>query len=328
MKLLVTGSEGSLMQWVIPRLLEQGHEVRGADNFVRYGHIQRDRDYEFVEANLTDAAAVDRVMDGIEGVLQGAALIFGVGGFHKHCADILADDIAIQRNVLRACVAHRVAKIAYVSSSMVFERVDEHPSHEDTVFKALIPATDYGLSKVVGERLCMAFHTQYGLDYTIWRPFNIITPFETGDEEIGVSHVFADFIENIVVRRLNPLPIIGDGQQVRCFTWIGDVADAVAGHSFTTATSGAAFNLGNAEPLTMIDLARRIHATAIDLGLLPPASADLRFETTKTFAADVRKRIPDVSRARDRLGWEATVGIDEAVRRCLEQVQARQRELA
>ena len=115
---------------------------------------------------------------------------------------------------------------------MVFERVTEHPSSEEQVFEAPIPATDYGLSKLTGERLSMAFSQQYGMKYVVWRPFNIITPHERAESEQGISHVFADFIKLIVDEQRNPVPVLGDGEQVRCFTWIDDVAQAIAKFSF------------------------------------------------------------------------------------------------
>ena len=128
-KILVTGSEGSLMQYVIPVLLKKGYEVIGVDNFARYGEIERKRNYK-------------------------------------------------------------------------------HPSKEEDAFESTIPSTDYGMSKLVGEKLCRAFARQYGINYVIWRPFNIITPHEVAEKEQGLSHVFADFIKNLIVEKKNPLPIM------------------------------------------------------------------------------------------------------------------------
>ena len=164
------------MQYVIPLLLKQGYEVVGVDNFARYGEIERERAYEFVRGDLTDPSFVDSIMSGIDGVVQAAALIYGVGGFHKYPADILSKDIVLHQNILWAMKKHGVKKVAYISSSMVYERCDNHPSTESDVDDSIIPSTDYGLSKLVGERLCRAFSRQYDINYVIWRPFNIITP--------------------------------------------------------------------------------------------------------------------------------------------------------
>ena len=312
MRILVTGSEGSLMQWVIPHLLKAGHSVLGVDNFARYGEIERDRNYDFVRGDLTDHGFVDQIMKGVDGVIQAAALIYGVGGFHKYPADILSKDIVLHQNILWAMKKHSVGKIAYISSSMVYERCDTHPSEEEDVDDSLIPSTDYGLSKLVGERLCQAFSSQYGIDYVIWRPFNIITPYEEGENELGISHVFADFVKNLVLEEKNPLPIIGSGEQIRCFTWIDDVASAIAKFSFDEKTHNQIYNLGNPEPITMKDLARLIYR----------ADDNLTFETVKSFDDDVLIRIPSIEKAKRELGFRPTKKVAESVEICVKHTLA------
>ena len=315
MRILVTGSEGSLMQFVIPYLLKNGHEVVGVDNFARYGVIERERKYDFIQGDLTVKDFVDRIMQGVDGVIQAAALIYGVGGFHKYPADILAKDIVLHQNILWAMLEHGVKKIAYISSSMVYERCKEHPSSEDHVMDSLIPSTDYGLSKLVGERLCMAFHKQYGIDYVIWRPFNIITPHEEGEKEQGMSHVFADFVKNLAVNKMNPLPIIGSGEQIRCFTWIEDVACLIGEFSFDEKTNNQEYNIGNPEPITMKELAKLIYQ----------GEEPLKFKTVKEYKDDVMIRIPDVSKASKELGFKPTVKVKESVKRCLEFINQREK---
>ncbi len=314
MKILVTGSEGSLMQYVIPLLLKQGYEVVGVDNFARYGEIERERAYEFVRGDLTDPSFVDSIMSGIDGVVQAAALIYGVGGFHKYPADILSKDIVLHQNILWAMKKHGVKKVAYISSSMVYERCDNHPSTESDVDDSIIPSTDYGLSKLVGERLCRAFSRQYDINYVIWRPFNIITPHEKGEKELGMSHVFADYIKNLIVEKKNPLPIIGDGEQIRCFTWIEDIASAIAKFSFIDKTDNKTYNLGNPEPITMKQLAKMIYN----------GEEELQFETVKEYADDVKIRIPSIDRAKEELGFSPTVKVEEAVKICVDSFNAQQ----
>jgi nucleoside-diphosphate-sugar epimerase len=315
-KVLVTGSEGSLMQAVIPLLREKGHSVKGVDNFARYGEIERTRDYEFIRGDLTDVDFVEEVVNGSDAVIQAAALIYGVGGFHKYPADILSKDIALHQNILHSMVKNGVGKMVYISSSMVYERCKTHPSREEDVDESLIPSTDYGLSKLVGERLTKAFHRQYGINYTIWRPFNIITPHEKGEKELGTSHVFADYIKNIVIEGQTELPIIGDGEQIRCFTWIGDVARGIAEFSFDERAENQTFNLGNPEPITMKDLANLIYGSAITHGLIS-GNGGLKFQTKMSFEDDVRTRIPDVAKAKKILGWAPTLKAAESIDRCV-----------
>jgi nucleoside-diphosphate-sugar epimerase len=322
MKVLVTGSEGSLMQWVIPKLVADGHEVTGVDNFFRYGRSEREREYEFVEGDLTDEGLVRDLLVDKDVVIQAAARIFGVKGFHKYPADILSRDVLLHQHILWQAMQQHVEKVVYISSSMVYERCETVPSYEEDVDEQRVPYTDYGLSKLVGERLCRAFEQQYGIDYTIWRPFNIITPLEEAEEEQGIAHVFADFIERLLVEGKNPMPIFGDGEQVRCFTWIDDVACAIATHLDDPRTSGESFNLGNPRPTTMKELAHKIFDVGKRKGFEIPGE-QLELEHLPIYGDDVRIRIPAIEKARSVLGWEPTVSLDEALEICVDRIASR-----
>ena len=107
---------------------------------------------------------------------------------------------------------------------------------EDDIDTVIAPYTEYGLSKYVGEKMSIAFKKQYGVEYTIWRPFNVLTPYERTEGQQGISHVFADFMHEIIIKRSNVVSVLGDGKQIRCFTWIDEVAEAIATHSFSAKT--------------------------------------------------------------------------------------------
>lgn len=325
MKILITGSEGSLMQAVIPKLLDYGDTVIGVDNLLRHGKRLDSiitSPYVWYNIDLADRKAVDDLMEEHKPdyIIQAAARIYGIGGFNKYGADILGEDLALHNNVLRAAVKNNVKKVAYISSSMVYEGCPQSvdiPVWEKMPDYFPAPSTEYGLSKFVGERMCKAFHKEYGLEYVIWRPFNIITPYEKAEGDIGISHVFADFIDNIVIKKVNPLPIIGDGNQIRCFTWIDEVATAIANYSFEPYTDGETFNLGNPNPITMRTLAEKIHhiATSTEFGI---PLENLEFQTTKSFPHDVTVRIPCMEHTENILKWKAKVDVDSSIRKCLE----------
>lgn len=321
MKILVTGSEGSLMQSVIPYLIKEGHEVIGVDNFSRYGHIDRKREYTFFKYDLTNPQAVSEVCQEADAIIQAAAQIYGVVGFHKFPADILTKDLLLHQNLLYEAQRKKMKRVIYISSSMVYERAKQVPVHEDDVNDMQIPFTDYGLSKLVGERMSRAFKTQYDLDYTIWRPFNIITPYERASEEPGISHVFADFVKRIVVELKNPIEILGDGEQVRCFTWIEDVASAIAKYSFCDSTKCEVFNLGNPEPITMHELAKKIFYKAKQKGIVK--GDNLSFIHKPIYTDDVRIRIPSIEKALTQLNWKPTMKLEDALDRCIDEVYNR-----
>jgi nucleoside-diphosphate-sugar epimerase len=326
MRILVTGSEGSLMQTVIPLLLKKGHVVYGVDNLARYGERlgHAGTDYTFIKCDLTDKLNVDKLVEQVkpEYIIQAAATIYGVGGFNKYCGEMYKD-ITLHDNVLRAAVAHGVKKVVYISSSMVYENCPQeigYPVPEDIVDKNPAPFTDYGLSKFVGERVSKAYLKQHGLKYTIWRPFNIITPYEKSDsEEVGISHVFADYIKNIVIEKKKPLPILGSGFQIRCFTWIDEVAAAIADYSFLEKTDNQTYNLGNPEPISMRVLAEKIKDIASKEFMLLD-DYFLLYETIGDYVNDVRIRIPSCEKAKNELGWEAKMKVDDSIRMCLKHV--------
>jgi nucleoside-diphosphate-sugar epimerase len=316
MKLLITGSEGSLAQMVIPGLLAEGHEIVGVDNFARYGHIQRERNYMFVTGDLCDTATVKQLYAAhrFDCIYHFAALVYGVVGFHKKPADIIADNNLITINLLK--YAHdRVKRFIYLSSSMVYETSRSYPHREEETDTLPVMRTAYGLSKYIGERVVQSFQQQFGISYVIWRPFNIITPFEPPEEE-GFSHVFSDMIEKILVKKLDPVPVLGDGEQIRCFTNISDVADVISQFSLRPEVSNQAVNIGNPEPVTVKELAAKIVMLGKKQGLLDPGY-ELCFEQQPVYSDDVKKRIPDVSKIKGLFGWEAKTRIDQSLEQCI-----------
>ncbi|MBI5739136.1 MAG: NAD-dependent epimerase/dehydratase family protein [Nitrospirae bacterium] len=309
MRILITGSEGSLAQIVIPYLQNDGHEIIGVDNFARYGHIERKRTYEFMAGDLGDTAVVRSVFSqyAFDAVFHFAALIYGVVGFHKRPADIIADNNLMTINLLKYG-REKIKRFIYLSSSMVYERSMKWPHKEEDTEDITVMSTSYGLSKYIGERVVQSFHEQYGIDYVIWRPFNIITPFEAPEEE-GFSHVFADMIDKILVQKQQPVNIFGDGEQIRCFTNIYDVGDSLATFSLRDEATNQIFNIGNSEPTTIKELAARIVSIGKRHGLLPDDYC-LTFKHQPIYADDVKKRIPDVSKIRNVFGWKAGLMID------------------
>lgn len=316
MKILITGSEGSLMQAVIPKLLQQGHTIVGVDSLYRHGKVSAlaNQHYKFIKQDLVDRQATVDLCQGFDVVFLAAAKIYGVGGFNHYCGDIIADDTAIQGNILQSCAKHNVKHVVYISSSMVYESCiqdPEYPVSEDLVNNCVLPRTEYGLSKLLGERMCQAFYKQYGINYTIWRPFNIITPYEKSMTTQGFSHVFADFIDNLLVKKLNPLPIIGSGNQIRCFTWIDDVAEIISRYSFDNRSLNQAFNICNVEPVTMKQLAEKIFHWR-------HSSDKLKFQTVKEYTHDVLVRIPSVDKLTKTFGDYCYQTIDQSIKHCVQ----------
>jgi nucleoside-diphosphate-sugar epimerase len=316
MKIIVTGSEGSLMQAVIPKLLAAGHTIIGIDNLYRYGKKSKRAgiDYEFVQQDLIDRTQVFKITRGADVIIHAAAKLYGVLGLLNYRADILGDDTAICSNILQACVANNIPHVVYMSSSMVYDSCIQDiavPLTEEMTDICPLPKTDYGLSKLVCERMLEAFRQQHGINYTIWRPFNIVSPHEESMTEIGFSHVLPDFVNHIIIKKLNPLPIIGDGEQIRCFTWIDDVASIIANYSFLPVSCNQIFNVCNVEPITMKTAAKLIYeATGQD-------PDDLKFISSKDYVHDVKIRIPTVEKLQTMLGPFKFISTKESIEQCI-----------
>ena len=316
MKILITGSEGSLMQAVIPKLLAQGHEITGVDNLYRHGtkSFSADIDYPLYQIDLADRTETLKIFNTkFDAVFLAAAKLYGVGGFHHYCADIISDDTAVQGNILKGCVHSDVNRVVYISSSMVYESGVQDintPLIESMTELAVMPKTDYGLSKLLGERMCEAFRQQYGLNYTIWRPFNIVNPKETAMSQQGFSHVIADYIKNICVNKLKPLQILGDGEQIRCFTWLDDVAEIIANHSFSDKTNNQAINICNVEPISMKQLAEKIYQK---VGM----PDTLNFVTAKNYKNDVLVRVPSIEKLKSIMGNYDFKSTDHIIEQCI-----------
>lgn len=327
-RVLVCGSEGSLMSSIIPTLAGENFDVLGVDSCERYGKRGRaynpqlsdeHQSYQFVQLDLCDAQATRTLIESFRPnwIIQGAAKIYGVGGFNENCADILGDDIALHRNVLSAAVEVGVQNVHFISSSMVYERVTgNRPVKEvDSLLYNELPFTDYGLSKITNERLSQSYNRQYGLNYTIWRPFNIITPYEEAGK-MGDSHVFADFIKSLVWEDNPMLKIYGDGEQVRCFTWHQDVANVIAKNINNKNIHNVTMNVGGIEPINMKNLAVMIRKIGHELGICSNDQVILDFRPA--YPNDVQFRQPDITEIQDILGWQPTLNVEECVRKCLE----------
>lgn len=315
-RVLLAGSEGYLGQSLIDQFSKHPeYEVFGVDIGPR-GRLAGS--YKFLGVDLTDQYSVDNIFEQAEPdiIINAAASIYGVAGFHANPAKILSNDLHLHINLLNASREFNLPKYIYTSSSMVYETEDTLLFEEMSL---KLPKTDYGLSKVTGERLVEAFHRQYDLNYTIYRPFNIINPFEIADEEEeqGTSHVFADFLNNIVTRKLYPLPIIGDGSQMRTFTWHEDVAKAIVDNLQNPVTDNEVFNLGGHDPIDMKSFAHLIVHIAKKNGWLDETFV-LDFKTVKEYTDDVRFRVPSIQKAGTLLNWSSETSLDFMIEKCLD----------
>jgi len=322
-RVLVTGSAGFIAGYLVQELLDQGHSVVGVDNYSKYGPVEKsyqdDSGYTFVEGDARDAALLTRLARECDHFVACAARIGGISYFHEYAYDLLAENERIIAASFDAGIAAaregRLVKMTVLSSSMVFENAIVFPTPESHLAEAPPPTSTYGFQKLACEYFARGAWEQYGLPYTICRPFNCVGVGETralggreipsGNVKLAMSHVVPDLVQK-VLKGQDPLRILGSGDQVRCYTYGGDLARGIVTAMFHPAARNEDFNLSTATPTSVRELAeqiwRKIHG-----------SKPLRFESDAPYPHDVQRRVPDVSKARRVLGFEATTTLDQTL---------------
>jgi nucleoside-diphosphate-sugar epimerase len=319
---LVTGSAGFIGGYLVEELLSRGYEVVGLDDLSKYGPVRRSYDdhprYRFVQGDARDVDLLVTLLDGCDHFVAGAAMIGGISYFHAYAYDLLATNERIIAAECDAAIAvaprGTLQKVTYLSSSMVFESTPVWPSVEGSERQIPPPASSYGFQKLAVEYFARAAWDQYGLAYTIVRPFNCVGVGETravgghsvmsGNVELALSHVVPDLVAK-VLKGQDPLHVLGDGSQVRHYTYGGDLARGIATAMEHPAALNEDFNLSTAESTTVAELAEAIWRK------IKGPDVALRLVHDPPFEHDVHKRVPDVTKAREVLGFEATATLDQ-----------------
>lgn len=322
MNVLVSGSSGFIGGYVVEELLSRGHTVVGIDNHSKYGKVAKSYDdhprYRLVEGDCRDVDLMTDLLADCDHFIAGAALIGGISYFHAYAYDLIANNERIMAAscdaAIKALQSGRLQKVTYMSSSMVFESTEHWPSKEGDERKIPPPLSSYGFQKLAVEYFARAAWDQYQVPYTIVRPFNCVGVGEgralgdvevpSGNVKLAMSHVVPDLVQK-VIKGQDPLHILGDGTQVRHYTYGGDLAKGIVTAMEHPDARNEDFNLSTAESTTVRELAeviwRKIKGPDVPLSLV----------SDEAFEHDVAKRVPDVTKAKEVLGFEATTTLDD-----------------
>ncbi len=321
-KVLVSGSSGFIGGYVVEELLRKGHTVVGIDNFSKYGPVQKSYDdhpsYTFVEGDARDVELMAQALADCDHFIAGAAMIGGISYFHTYAYDLLATNERIMASSCDAAIGAfqrgSLQKVTYLSSSMVFESATEWPSYEGQEREIPPPLSSYGFQKLAVEYYARSAFEQYRLPYTIVRPFNCVGVGEgralgdveipSGNVKLAMSHVVPDLVQK-VLKGQDPLHILGSGNQIRHYTYGGDLAKGIVLAMEHAAALNEDFNLSTAESTTVLDLARLIWRK------IKGPEVPFNYVSDEPFEYDVQKRIPETDKARRLLGFEALTSLDE-----------------
>lgn len=323
-KVLVTGSAGFIGGYIVEELLRGGHEVVGIDNYSKYGPVKKSYDdhpdYTLYVDDVEKADLMVELCSGVDHVIAGAALIGGISYFHTYAYDLLAENERIIASTVDAAIkAHdsgrgRLKKVTYMSSSMVFESATRWPSKEGDERECPPPLSSYGFQKLAVEYFARAAWDQYKLPYTILRPFNCVgigesralgdVEIASGNVKLAMSHVVPDLVQKIL-KGQDPLHILGTGEQVRHYTYGGDLARGIVLSLENAAATNNDFNLSTPMGHTVAELADVIWRK------IKGPDVPLRLTHDDAFEYDVQRRVPDTTKAREVLGFEATTTLED-----------------
>jgi len=314
-RVLVTGGAGTIGAAVVRRLLRESDlEVRVWDRreVPRWMHGACD----VHTGDLREATQAHAAANGCTHVIHLAAIVGGIGNFHRLPHTLLEVNNGLYNTVFRAALSARVERLLYVSSSMVFERATEFPTTEQHVHECPAPRSAYGFSKLAGEVYCRALRDEHGLSTTICRPFNAYGPGEMPEGEPGIAHVVPDLVKKVLSGQ-QPLEIFGSGNQSRTLTHVEDIADGIVTALVLPAGENEDFNVSAADERPLVEIARIIWEAC---GRDP---ADFEIKHLPGFEVDVQRRWPSVEKARRLLGWEARIGLHKGIEGTVEWLRDR-----
>ncbi|MBA3244850.1 MAG: SDR family oxidoreductase [Actinobacteria bacterium] len=298
-KVLVTGGAGFIGSHLVRGLLARGDAVRVLDNFSTGNRDNLEGvDIEVVEGELRSYERVHNAMRGIEVVFHLGAM----GSVPRSVQDPLtssAVNVEGTLNVLLAARDEGARRVVFSSSTSVYGSTRELPTTESTPPDPISP---YGVAKLAAERYCVSFSRVYeSLESVVLRYFNVYGPRQSPFSQYAA--VVPLFVTAIATGE--PITIFGDGEQSRDFTYVGNVVDATLKAADAADASGRMFNIASAAPASVnrvAELIGEILGKPVERNHLPPRTGDIRDSWA------------DISAAREVLGWEPKVSLEEGLR--------------
>jgi UDP-glucose 4-epimerase len=300
---LVTGGAGFIGSHLVDRLLSEGRKVRVVDNMVS-GHPRNleqhknNPNLEVITGDVANLELMQSACQGVDRVFHLAARADIVPSI-ENPLEYYRANVDGTFSVLEAARAHQVKKFIYIASSSCYGFPDVVPTHEKA---GISPQYPYALTKYLGEELALHWHKVYKLPVVSLRFFNVYGPRARTSGTYGA--VFGVFLAQLLANK--PLTVVGDGEQRRDFTYVGDVVDAIvcAGSSNIT---GEIFNVGSGrEPVTINRLVELLGAKEVVHIPKRPGEPDIT--------------CADVSKIKKMLSWQASVSIEDGVKVMLDHI--------
>jgi UDP-glucose 4-epimerase len=312
MKVLITGGAGFLGSHLTDAFLERGDEVFILDTgmTLKVKHRIGNANLHFVRDSVFNEAILEGLIARVDLVYHLAAVV-GVEHYVGDPYQVLNVNVNGTQNVLKLAFKHG-KRVVFSSTSEVYGRNAEIPWGEDddrVLGSTRIDRWCYSTSKAVGEHFCFAY-AKMGLKTTVVRYFNVYGP---RLDAIDVGRVITIFLGQAL--RNEPVTVIGDGSQTRCFTYVTDAIAATVEAGLREEAIGEIFNIGTDREHTIRELAERLITIA-------GSKSQIRYvpqqEVYGESYEDIPRRIPKVDRMRSLLGVTAETSLDEGLRRTID----------
>lgn len=320
MSVLVTGGLGFIGSHLCKHLVAQGFHVRCFDNLWKGKLENIDKDtkpninFEFFKGDLLNIDDVTKAVADID-IIYHLGAIVGVKNYVENPLRVIEVNVLGTHNLLEAARKTDVSKIIFASTSEIYGKNIDMPLKEDaerTLGATSIDRWCYSTSKALDEHTCYAYHRQYGLKTVIVRYFNAYGPKQECSDYGGVVSVFTRRVLND-----QPPHVHGDGKQTRAFTYIDDIVNGTILAAEKRAAIGETFNLGRRQETSILELANLIIRLAGKESWLRPMFIPHE-DFYGPFYEDIERRVPDISKARETLGYEPRIGLEQGLLRTIQ----------
>ena len=315
MRALITGGAGFIGSHLAEMLLNQGHEVDVIDNLStgsirNIGHLKSNPRFKYTIDTLTNEPLLAELIDRNDVIFHFAAAV-GVKLIVEEPVHTIETNVHGTEVVLKHANKKR-KKVLIASTSEVYGKSADVPFREDAdlVMGATVKHRwAYACSKAIDEFLALAYYKERGLPVIIVRFFNTVGPRQTG--QYGM--VLPSFVRQALAG--DPITVFGDGTQSRSFTYVGDVVACLLKLVNEPKAIGQVFNIGNKEEVTILKLAEIVKSLTGSSSPIEFIPYDKAYEEG---FEDMRRRVPDLTKVRDLVGYEPEVQLNEIIERVIE----------
>jgi UDP-glucose 4-epimerase len=314
MKILVTGGAGFIGSHLVGELLARGHDVHVVDSLTtslrtNLTHLESNPKLRVTIDSVLNEAVMDAAIRDADLVYHLAAAL-GVQWILQHPLRSLETNLRGTDVVLTAADKYRRPTLV-ASTSEVYGKNDSGPLKEDDdriLGSSQLSRWFYATAKAADEALAAAYWQERKLPTIAVRFFNTIGPRQTGRYGMVVPRFIGQALNN------QPITVYGDGQQSRCFTYVGDVVRSIIALTETESAWGDVYNVGRQSEITIADLAQRV----VELTGSTSEIVYVPYEQAYTGGfEDMRRRVPDVTKLRNTIGYAPDTPLDEMLRRII-----------